>query len=162
MGYNEEEIIEGIDKLEKTLERKIKKTEEDSKEEIERLIKIWETTFTKKTEELEEMDNLKKSIKENGKIFQEMNIHNEPKQQKIKQISLQEELNRQQRQITEVNKPIFYGNDKDQHPKDFISELEEYFRIRQRFDDKKLIIVRSCLKTIAYNWYMAFFFKLRV
>lgn len=144
--YNEEEIMEIIEKKDNVLKRKIIETKEDNKKEMKKLMKNWEATFRKRTEELEkkhkeEIHNLKKNIEEKyEKIFQEMKIQNEPDQRGAKgvdQIS-QEELNRQQRQVTEVNKPMFYGNDKEQHPKDFINELEEYFRVRQIYSDEKI------------------------
>lgn len=69
--------------------------------------------------------------------------------------------NRPQRQLTEISKPTFYGNHRDQHPKDFIKELEEYFTMKQIYNDEKLIIVRDCLKGTANSWFSAIKFQFK-
>jgi len=52
-----------------------------------------------------------------------------------RQTQLREENCRPQRQATDITKPTFYGNRRDQHPRDFINELREYFAIKQIYDE---------------------------
>lgn len=47
---------------------------------------------------------------------------------------------------TEISKPVFFGNNKDQHPIDFLQNLEEYFKVRRIHNEEKLLIIRDCLK----------------
>lgn len=53
----------------------------------------------------------------------------------------------------EISKPIFYGNQKDQHPIEFLQNLEEYFKIKQVSKEKRIIVIRDCLRSVANNWY---------
>jgi hypothetical protein len=61
---------------------------------------------------------------------------------------------------TEISRPVYYGNNKDQHPKDFLNRLEEYFAIKQTYVGEKIIIVGDCLKAAAYNWFSTIRFQL--
>lgn len=61
---------------------------------------------------------------------------------------------------TEITKPVFFGNNKDMHPKDFINRLEEYFAIKQIYVGEKIIVVGDCLRSTAYNWFSTIRFQL--
>ncbi|KAF0716362.1 AP2/ERF domain-containing protein PFD0985w-like [Aphis craccivora] len=61
----------------------------------------------------------------------------------------------------EISKPTFYGNHKDQHPIDFLQNLEEYFKVKQMNREEKLIIIRDCLKNAANNWFATIKFQIR-
>lgn len=54
---------------------------------------------------------------------------------------------------TEISRPVFYGNNRDVHPKDFLYRLEEYFAIKQSYVGEKIIIVGDCLKGAASSWF---------
>ncbi|KAE9522279.1 hypothetical protein AGLY_017322 [Aphis glycines] len=62
--------------------------------------------------------------------------------------------------ITEKSRPIFYGNNRDVHPKDFLYRLEEYFAIKQSYVGEKLITVGKCLKAAASSWFSTIRFQL--
>lgn len=61
----------------------------------------------------------------------------------------------------EISKPIFFGNNKDQHPIDFLQNLEEYFKVKQINNEEKLLIIRDCLKNAAGNWFATVRFQIR-
>lgn len=61
----------------------------------------------------------------------------------------------------EISKPTFYGNHKDQHPIDFLQNLEEYFKVKQMNREEKLTIIRDCLKNAANNWFATIKFQIR-
>jgi len=61
---------------------------------------------------------------------------------------------------TEISRPVFYGNNRDQHPRDFLNRLEEYFAIKQTYIGEKLIIIGDCLKATAHNWFSTIRFQL--
>ena len=61
---------------------------------------------------------------------------------------------------TEISRPIFYGNNRDGHPIDFLYRLEEYFAIKQSYVGEKIIIVGDCLKGAASNWFSTIRFQL--
>jgi len=61
----------------------------------------------------------------------------------------------------ELSKPLFWANNKDPHPIEFLQNLEEYFRIKQISREEKLIIVRDCLKNAASNWCSTVKFQVR-
>jgi len=64
-------------------------------------------------------------------------------------------------QITEMSKPTFFGNNRDQHPKEFLSRLEEYFTIRQILGAERIIVIGDCLKATASQWFSTIRFQLR-
>ncbi|XP_060859475.1 uncharacterized protein LOC132936742 [Metopolophium dirhodum] len=72
------------------------------------------------------------------------------------------ECNNKKEQIhnTEISRPIFYGNNRDGHPIDFLYRLEEYFAVKQSYVGEKIIIVGDCLKGTASNWFSTIRFQL--
>jgi len=60
----------------------------------------------------------------------------------------------------DITKPIFYGNNKDVHPKDFLHRLEEYFAIKQTYAGEKIMVVGDCLKSAAFSWFTTIRFQL--
>lgn len=50
----------------------------------------------------------------------------------------------------EIALPTFYGNHKDIHPKDFLQQIKDYFKIK---NIKKTILVNESLRHSAANWY---------
>jgi len=61
----------------------------------------------------------------------------------------------------EETRPVFYGNNKDIHPIDFLDRLEEYLVVKKIVNtDEKLIIAGDCLKTAASNWFTTIRFKI--
>jgi len=63
-------------------------------------------------------------------------------------------------QVTEITKPLFYGNKRDQHPKDFLLRLEEYFTVKQIRKEEMVIVAGDCLRTTAYNWFTTIRFQI--
>ncbi|XP_022180235.1 uncharacterized protein LOC111040601, partial [Myzus persicae] len=61
----------------------------------------------------------------------------------------------------EISKPTFFGNNKDQHPIDFLQNLEEYFKVKQINNEEKLLVIRDCLRNTAGNWYATIRFQIR-
>jgi len=61
---------------------------------------------------------------------------------------------------TEISRPIFYGNNRDVHPKDFLYRLKEHFAIKQSYIGEKIIIVGDCLKAAASSWFSTIRFQL--
>lgn len=61
---------------------------------------------------------------------------------------------------TEISRPVFFGKSKDQHPKDFLYRLDEYFAIKQTYVGERIILVGDCLKAMAYNWFTTIRFQL--
>jgi len=124
-------------------------------EEIEKLKQRWEEIYKKKTEDNEIRNQRYMDEMEERYLNTFRNLD------ETRQTQLKEENCRPQRQATDITKPTFYGNRRDQHPRDFISELREYFAIKQIYDEEKLIVVKDCLKSTAGSWFLAIRFQLR-
>jgi len=61
----------------------------------------------------------------------------------------------------EISKPLFYANNKDPHPIEFLQNLEEYFKVKEMSKEERLIIIRDCLKNASSNWYSTIKFQIR-
>lgn len=144
-----------LEETEKKNEERARKAKEKIEEEIEKLKQRWEEIYKKKTEDNEiryqrYMDEMEERYLNTFRNLDE-----------TRQTQLREENCRPQRQTTDITKPTFYGNRRDQHPRDFINELREYFAIKQIYDEEKLIVVKDCLKSTAGSWFLAIRFQLR-
>ncbi|KAF0721110.1 AP2/ERF domain-containing protein PFD0985w-like [Aphis craccivora] len=143
----DEDIIDRLESVENTL-KKYKKEVEKIKEFFEQKIEENEKNHKK------EIDIIKKHAEElESQILTNKNQNMIP----IRHIA---EENQRSLSI-EISKPIFFGNNKDQHPIDFLQNLEEYFKIKQFSKEEKLIIIRDCLKSAAGNWFATIRFQVR-
>lgn len=119
------------------------------------LVKELEERFTKIEREIEES-------KENRKSELEMQLKIQNIQLAMSEINintLQNKIKNDKETITEkvtsieIALPSFYGNNKDLHPKDFLSRIEDYFKIKNIKNMDKIILVNESLKYAAANWY---------
>lgn len=58
--------------------------------------------------------------------------------------------------LTENNEmpmPLYYGNQRDIHPKKIISEMEKYFMVKKITGDDQMIIIENSLKNEVALWY---------
>ncbi|KAE9532811.1 hypothetical protein AGLY_009892 [Aphis glycines] len=133
------------------------------KKEIERNSQILVQQLLKKINDNEENYNKKiESIKEDydekiGKLKEEIRELDNRNQNNMTRV---EEHNIRNSNI-EISKPTFYGNQKDQHPIDFLQNLEEYFKIKQISREERLVVIRDCLKNAANNWYSTVKFQIK-
>uniref|UniRef100_A0A2S2R9P6 RNA-directed DNA polymerase n=1 Tax=Sipha flava TaxID=143950 RepID=A0A2S2R9P6_9HEMI len=84
----------------------------------------------------------------------------------IKRIGQEAEETRRTDQLSrtttlDIQKPQFSATNPNEHPKDFIHQLNEYFRIKQIREEEKMFIVGSCLQDSAYHWYSTVKFNIR-
>lgn len=122
------------------------------KREVERNSQLLVQQLLKKIEDIQESCDEK--IKELKKEIRELDNRNQNNMTHV------EEHNIRNSNI-EISKPTFYGNQKDQHPIDFLQNLEEYFKIKQISREERLIVIRDCLKNAANNWYSTIKFQIR-
>ncbi|XP_060846327.1 uncharacterized protein LOC132925991, partial [Rhopalosiphum padi] len=133
------------------------------KKEIERNSQFLVQQLLKKINDNEENYNKKiKNIKEDydekiEKLKKEVREINNKNQNNMTRV---EEHNVRNSNI-EISKPTFYGNQKDQHPIDFLQNLEEYFKVKQISREERLIVMRDCLKNAANNWYLTIKFQIK-
>jgi len=129
------------------LERKC----QDYANQIQEHIETIKNDCREKIQKIEE--NLKKKLAEMERKYE----NQEQKQKKpINDYSTRNEGS----QGTEITRPTFFGNNRDMHPRDFLSRLEEYFAIKQTYVGEKIIIIGDCLKSTAYNWFSTIRFQL--
>jgi len=142
------EIEEKYANMEDENNRKIEKIEEKCKQ-IENQHKIEVKKMNEKHDKhlqnLEQSDNLQNLRRMFGDQKLNTNVMN----------------NDQKNSNIEISKPLFYANNKDQHPIDFLQSLEEYFKVKQMNKEERLIIIRDCLKGSASNWYSTIKFQIR-
>lgn len=141
--YLVNQLLQKIGKLEEENNKKIIEVEEKCKNEIEKLSE----NYYREIQHLEQQNN--DNIQNLKKMFidqkQNVNIMN----------------NEHRNSNVEISKPLFYANNKDQHPIEFLQSLEEYFKVKQMSKEEKLIIIRDCLKGSASNWYSTVKFQVR-
>ncbi|CAH1724058.1 unnamed protein product [Aphis gossypii] len=150
----ETQIKEQTKKIEKQ-KKEIQNIKEEHKEEIQNLKLQWEEIHNKKIQEteekyqsvIEEMENRYVTTFRNLGDSYQQNTHNK-----------KEEICRGP--ITDITKPLFFGNRRDMHPIDFLNRLDEYFTLKQiTHADEKLIIAGDCLKATASNWFSTIRFQ---
>jgi hypothetical protein len=121
-----ENKIKESNEYEEMLKQRIKDIEEKNKEEIEKLKQHLKNIYKTKTEELQR--EIEKKYQREIFEMEERYIDTFRNMNEIKQPQWREE--RPPRQCTEIAKPTFFRNNKDQHPKDFIREQREYFVLK--------------------------------
>lgn len=143
----EEDMTERIESMENVIRK--------HKKDIEKIIENYEQKIEEnERKNKKEIDNVMKKIEElETQIASNRNQNNIPRRH-----ILEENLRSSN---IEISKPVFYGNNKDQHPIDFLQNLEEYFKIKQMSKEEKLIIIRDCLKNTAGNWFATIKFQIR-
>jgi len=141
--YLVDQLLQKIGKLEDENNRKIIEVEEKCKSEIEKLSE----NYYRKIQNLEQQNN--DNIQNLKKMFVDQKQNTNPMN------------NEHGNSNIEISKPLFYANNKDQHPIEFLQSLEEYFKIKQMSKAEKLIIIRDCLKGTAGNWYSTVKFQIR-
>lgn len=137
------------------LKNELNKTKEEHKKEINNLKESWEEIYRKKIQECEEKYQTKISEMEERYINTFRNL-SDIRQQNTETQHIEIPRN----QITEITKPMFYGNKRDQHPKDFLLRLEEYFAVKQIRKEEMVIVAGDCLRTTAYNWFTTIRFQI--
>jgi len=132
--------------------------ERNSRHLVEQLLKkinrLEDENNQKMGEIIEENERIKKYVEE-----QESQIIINKSQDNIRFRQMTEE--NQRTLHIEISKPTFYGNYKDQHPIDFLQNLEKYFRVKQINNEKKLLIIRDCLRNAAGDWFATVRFQIR-
>lgn len=143
------------EKIEKQ-KKELQNVKGEHKKEIQSLKLQWEEIHNKKIQETEE--KYKSVIKEmeNRYITTFRNLEGDYQQNTQNK---KEEICRGP--LTDITKPLFYGNRRDIHPIDFLNRLNEYFTLKQiNYADEKLIITGDCLKTTANNWFSTIRFQI--
>lgn len=123
-------------------EKKIEDIEEDNKKEIEVTENCFKMINEMKQQNQNDIDNLKRMF-----FVTEKNTYLRNDDRRNSNI--------------EISKPIFYGNYNDQHPTDFLQNLEEYFKVKQINREEKLIIIRDCIRNAANNWFSTIKFQIK-
>jgi len=156
---NEDDVTDRLEAMENIL-KKFKKEIEKIKEFCDEKTEKIEENCNNIIKKLESCENRIKTIEENYKEIlieleriETMNINTKPAYSA--QVQRTEILHNM-----EISKPTFFGNHRDQHPKDFLNRLEEYFAIKQTYIGEKIIVVGDCLKSAAFSWFSTVRFQL--
>lgn len=143
----EDELTERMEALENFFKKKLKKIEEKNEQEKEE----WEIRYNEKLEKIkkeheQDMKDMKEQISEMQKKLD--NSTNEYKQTA-------------RNSNIEISKPTFYGNDRDMHPIDFLSKVNDYFKVKQITREEKMLVIGDCLRGSASNWLSTMKFQVR-
>jgi len=140
-------------KIEKQ-KKEIQNVKEEHKEEVQNLKLQWEEIHNKKIQETEEKYKSIIEGMENRYVTTFRNLGDSYQQNTQK-----EEICRGP--LTDITKPLFFGNRRDMHPIDFLNRLNEYFALKQiTYTDEKIIIAGDCLKATASNWFSTIRFQI--
>lgn len=149
--------------IEDELKRYQEEMERKSQIDINRLIKLIEESHRISENKIKEIEEkCQEEINEMRKqlIEVETQVRSNTNQNNVPIRHVCEE--NQRNSNIEVSKPLFFGNNKDQHPIDFLQNLEEYFKIKQFNREEKLIVIRDCLKGTAGNWFATIKFQIKI
>uniref|UniRef100_A0A2S2NEK6 RNA-directed DNA polymerase n=1 Tax=Schizaphis graminum TaxID=13262 RepID=A0A2S2NEK6_SCHGA len=144
----EEDLVERIEAIENALKNNKEKIAKIKSDYTEKITEI-------KNDYTDKIEKLKNEYTEEIKKIKENYVMENSKQTNNEYIQKNEILHN-----TEISRPVFYGNHKDQHPKDFLNRLEEYFAIKRTYIGEKIIVIGDCLKASAYNWFSTIRFQL--
>jgi len=124
----------------------------------------------KETVSKDELNELRREIERNSQILVKQlldkieKLEDELNEVKHKYVNQSRNNDYNQRNDTtrsiEVTRPVFFGNNRDVHPIDFLNRLEEYFAIKQTYAGEKIIIVGDCLRNTALNWFTTVRFQM--
>ncbi|KAF0757427.1 Retrotransposable element Tf2 protein type 1 [Aphis craccivora] len=106
-----------MERVEDLIKRRIKKMEERTDKEIENIKLYWEKVYKKKTEEIEEkyIESIQQMEERYIDTFRNFNEKNQQSNEN------QNIIHRSP--ATEIAKPMFYGNNRDHHPKDYLYNI---------------------------------------
>lgn len=98
----------------------------------------------------------------------ENNIIIESKQRETVETNIKNEINKiaqmnnsrnsnpasqEKQQVVEMATPLFFGNERDQHPKTYLRDLDRYFTHKNISERDKMIVIENSLKSKAAMWY---------
>lgn len=147
-----------ISKIEEDCNAKINKIEEDCKAKIS---KIEEDCNTKINKYEELIEKIKEDYLSRIEDVELKYINNTKKTEIQASMRTGRDEEQYRNSNVEISKPTFYGSTRDQHPRDFLNRMDEYFKIKQTNFDEKLIVIGDCLKSTAYQWFATIRFKIQ-
>lgn len=53
----------------------------------------------------------------------------------------------------EIKTPLFYGNERDSHPKKFLREMDNFLNYKKIPTEDRMMAIETCLKGKASDWF---------
>jgi hypothetical protein len=134
-GYQDRIVasIKELNNINQELKEKLEKMEEEN----EKLKTLLNANGTNIIMEQAKRENAMKKINENiEKLAFERPLPNNERSEKI-----------------EMPMPLFFGNQRDIHPKKYLIEIEKYLKLKKIEGDDQIIIIENSLRNKASSWY---------